>query len=138
MKASIFVAVSGAAAAMAAGPLAKKALEIQYVTDVVYVTVTEGEPYPTLAYPTSTEAPVPVYTEAPPPPEETYVPEQVAPEEPSYPVDVPAEPSDYPSTVVYHHNVHRDNHSAPAVSWSEEYAGYAAQAAASCHFAHDL
>jgi len=141
MKASMFVAVSGAAAAMAAGPLAKKALEIKYETQVVYVTVTEGEPYPSTTcledtYPTSTEVPVAEY------PVQTYVPEETYPEkeaEPTYPThEYPSQPTDYSSTAVYHHNVHRANHSAPDVEWSEEHAGYAAQAASSCHFAHDL
>ncbi|KAH8908163.1 PR-1-like protein [Coniochaeta sp. PMI_546] len=49
-----------------------------------------------------------------------------------------AQPTDYASTAVYHHNLHRLNYSAPAVEWSDTYAGYAAQTAAKCVFAHDL
>lgn len=49
-----------------------------------------------------------------------------------------AKPSDLASTAVYHHNIHRTNNSAPAMTWGSTYAGYAATVAASCKFAHDL
>lgn len=49
-----------------------------------------------------------------------------------------AKPSDLASTAVYHHNIHRANNSAPAMTWGSSYAGYAATVAASCKFAHDL
>ncbi|OIW31312.1 PR-1-like protein [Coniochaeta ligniaria NRRL 30616] len=49
-----------------------------------------------------------------------------------------AQPTDYASTAVYQHNLHRLNFSAPAVEWSDTYASYAAQTAATCVFAHDL
>lgn len=49
-----------------------------------------------------------------------------------------AKPSDLASTAVYHHNIHRANNSAPAMTWGSTYAGYAATVAASCKFAHDL
>lgn len=53
--------------------------------------------------------------------------------------DAPAAtPSDLASTAVYHHNIHRANNSAPAMTWGSTYAGYAATVAASCKFAHDL
>lgn len=53
--------------------------------------------------------------------------------------DAPAaKPSDLASTAVYHHNIHRANNSAPAMTWGSTYAGYAATVAASCKFAHDL
>jgi uncharacterized protein YkwD len=140
MKASIFVAASGATAAFAAGPLAKKDLEIKYVTDVVYVTVTEGEPIPTYA-PTTTAEVYPIIT-----PEvsvQAFIPEptyEVEEAKPTYPaVDVPEEaPTDYSSTAVYAHNKARSIHQAPAVSWSDEHAGYAQEAAEKCVFEHDL
>ncbi|KAJ4419080.1 hypothetical protein N0V85_001177 [Neurospora sp. IMI 360204] len=58
-------------------------------------------------------------------------------------VDSPAAPSapsgsDYASTLLYHHNIHRSNHSAGAMTWGETYAQYAQQAAAGCKFQHDL
>jgi len=46
--------------------------------------------------------------------------------------------TDYISTVLYHHNIHRCNHSAPALTYNEEIAGYAATLAATCNFHHDL
>ncbi|KJR86124.1 SCP-like extracellular protein [Sporothrix schenckii 1099-18] len=49
-----------------------------------------------------------------------------------------SQPSDFGSTAVYHHNLHRSNHSAPAVSWNSDLASYAATVAATCVFAHDL
>jgi hypothetical protein len=49
-----------------------------------------------------------------------------------------ATPSDYASTVVYHHNIHRRNHSSPDVVNDATLAGYAATVASSCKFAHDL
>lgn len=53
--------------------------------------------------------------------------------------DAPAaSPTDLASTAVYHHNIHRANNSAPAMTWGSTYAGYAATVAASCKFAHDL
>jgi len=152
MKASIFVAVSGAAAALA-GPVNKRAMDIEYTTEIVYVTVTEGEPYPTVApsptmymagehkYPTtscetSTTAPAaPTYAPAPPPAQTP----KAQPQQPQYPAqNVPAAGDDYNSQVIYHHNIHRSNHSAPAASWSDKYAGYAAQTAKSCVFKHNL
>jgi uncharacterized protein YkwD len=48
-----------------------------------------------------------------------------------------AEPTDYASTAVYHHNVHRFNHSANALEWSDEHAGYAKTLAERCVFEHD-
>lgn len=61
----------------------------------------------------------------PPPPSSTKKAEQPA-------------PSDYASTAVYHHNIHRSNHSAPSISWSDKHASYAAESARKCVFKHDL
>ncbi|KAH8879353.1 PR-1-like protein [Thozetella sp. PMI_491] len=49
-----------------------------------------------------------------------------------------AAPTDYASTVVYHHNVHRFNHSAPAVTFSDTHASWAQATAQKCVFEHDL
>jgi len=59
------------------------------------------------------------------------------------PVNVPAAPAapagdDYVSTLLYHHNVHRSNHSAPALTWGDDLAGFALQSAKKCVFEHDL
>ncbi|KAK1781167.1 CAP domain-containing protein [Copromyces sp. CBS 386.78] len=55
-------------------------------------------------------------------------------------VDSPAASSagDYADTLLYHHNIHRSNHSADAMTWGESYAKYAQEAAAPCKFQHDL
>ncbi|ORY67799.1 CAP domain-containing protein [Pseudomassariella vexata] len=43
-----------------------------------------------------------------------------------------------PSWAVWSHNVHRANHSAPAMEWNETIAGYASLTADKCVFAHDM
>jgi type IV secretory pathway VirB10-like protein len=48
-----------------------------------------------------------------------------------------AQPSDYISTALYHHNIHRFNHSAAALEWDDEIAGYAQTLAERCVFEHD-
>jgi len=76
------------------------------------------EPEPTVVAPTTTE--------------EASVPSSVAPQ-PSAPAD-----DDFEGTALYHHNVHRANHSSPEVQWDSEIAGYASNTAATCVFAHDM
>ncbi|KAJ9155754.1 Protein PRY2 [Pleurostoma richardsiae] len=203
MRSSILLLVSGAILAMAS-PVEKRAMKTVIETDVVWVTVTEGEsasmffagPHKhliTTTSTTSTSSSVPTSTStstsvspAPPPPETTSTteptptptptvvgtptPEPTTSEEPAPAVetttvaeqaaavettavesstaaatspaaavdDETAQPTDLASTAVYHHNIHRENNSAPAISWGETYAGYAEQVSASCKFAHDL
>ncbi|AEO61181.1 hypothetical protein MYCTH_2135772 [Thermothelomyces thermophilus ATCC 42464] len=98
--------------------------------------------------PTATSSPKPPPTtssvvESPKPVEPSPEPAPVSSEPASAPapsstkeVTVP-QPSDYASTAVYHHNVHRSNHSASALTWSDEHAGYAKTLAERCVFAHD-
>ncbi|KAL7948460.1 CAP domain-containing protein [Trichoderma barbatum] len=52
----------------------------------------------------------------------------------------PAAPSgsDYKSLMVNEHNIHRANHSAPALEWDDTLAGYAKTIAQGCVFAHDM
>ncbi|KAK8200766.1 hypothetical protein M8818_006082 [Zalaria obscura] len=47
-------------------------------------------------------------------------------------------PSTYQETVLVHHNVHRANHSAPALVWDSYLEETAAEVAASCVYAHDM
>lgn len=47
-------------------------------------------------------------------------------------------PAAYTSAVLVAHNVHRTNHSAPAISWSPSLAQIAADEAAVCYFAHNV
>ena len=44
----------------------------------------------------------------------------------------------YQSTVLNHHNLHRANHSAPPLVWSEDMASIAQTEAQVCTFAHNL
>lgn len=52
--------------------------------------------------------------------------------------DSGADTSDYIKAALSGHNIHRANHSAPALTYNTQLAGYAAEVAASCNFAHDL
>ena len=47
-------------------------------------------------------------------------------------------PTGYIETVLHHHNVHRSNHSAPAVQWSDTLASTASKIASSCVYRHDV
>ncbi|KAK3331247.1 CAP domain-containing protein [Apodospora peruviana] len=76
---------------------------------------------------------VPVTTEAPAPAPTTAA----AKVEPVATQVAPAS-GDYQDTALYHHNRHRFNHSADALSWGQTYADYAEQVANTCKFAHDL
>lgn len=44
----------------------------------------------------------------------------------------------YKDAVLYSHNVHRANHSASALTFSDELASYAQTVAAKCVWGHDL
>lgn len=48
-----------------------------------------------------------------------------------------ATPTDYQEIAVYHHNIHRANHSASDVTWDDNLASIAAQIASSCVYAHN-
>ncbi|KAH9888727.1 scp-like extracellular protein [Xylariomycetidae sp. FL2044] len=99
---------------------------------VVYVTATaEADPEPTTSevpveVPTTSEIPV---VEAP----ATSTSTSEAAAEPTEPAG-----DDMPSAAVYHHNLHRSNHSAPELTWDNTLAGYAANTAATCVFKHDM
>lgn len=45
--------------------------------------------------------------------------------------------SDYKGQALYHHNVHRSNHSAANVGWDSNLENYARQLAKSCVFEHN-
>ncbi|KAK8074448.1 hypothetical protein PG997_009111 [Apiospora hydei] len=123
--------------------------------DVVIVTVTADEPQPQ----PKTQAP------PPPPPAPTTAPAP-APQEPDVvivtvsagleaPAPLPTVKAPEPVTIeptpnrpitanklsvaaVNSHNQHRSNHSAPEAQWDDRIAGYAANTAASCKYAHDM
>lgn len=46
-------------------------------------------------------------------------------------------PSDYASQVIYHHNIHRQNHSAVNLVYSQTLASYARTLASSCSYGHN-
>lgn len=140
-----------AIAAFAAGAIAvpfaenKRALEydyeVAYVTNVVTVTAygsapTEPAKAPHYGHKSVTQAPVattaPVYS----------APAYSAPASSSAPVSDSSSggstPTDYKSAVVYAHNLHRANHSAPAVEWDDELYNCAKTVAESCNYAHDV
>ncbi|KAI1747252.1 CAP domain-containing protein [Xylaria castorea] len=103
--------------------------------------------------PTTTSQAVVIVTVTPEPaPEPTPEPTTVAyqPETvdsaPSTVVEAPAQATNQvsssddsmQSTALYHHNIHRSNHSSPAMSWNDKIAGYAGNTASTCKFAHDM
>lgn len=85
---------------------------------------------------TSSEAPAPSSYEAP---SSSYQPapssSEAAPPASSA-VDADPKPTDYQSTVTYHHNVHRYNHSSPALSWNDSLASTAQKIGNTCNYAH--
>ncbi|KAI1273733.1 CAP domain-containing protein [Xylaria sp. FL0933] len=158
MKSSIFLAATSAAMALA-NPLDKRVLETEVVVEYYTVTVTGNAPEATPTQvkfrphtkpteetpveqpaPTTTSQPVVIVTVTP---EET---KPTTTAKPSTVVNTAAQASDsassegdsFESVAVYHHNIHRSNHSSPEVTWNSEIAGYAANTAATCKFAHDM
>lgn len=146
----------------------KTAVAIKWVTHTVTAkaksTSTTAES--TTSSEVSTTSAEPTTSAPPPPAETTPPPAPVIPEQPAVPAFVPEAPplrefvpepvvqapaqqapapvqqapsnGDYESTMLYHHNVHRSNHSAPSLVWSSTLASYAAQSASKCVFEHDL
>jgi len=118
---------------------------VETTTTPPVVVVPEPEPTvePTVVEPTPEPAPQPTTTPKPQPSPEPEPEPEPQPEPQPEPVttkveEAPAAPTDYKSSALYHHNVHRFNHSADALTWSDTHASYAAQTAKSCKFAHDL
>lgn len=135
------------------------AYDVVYATQVVTVTAGGDAPKQTPAHyghnhnsvhtkVVTYEAPAPKYEapattyEAPAPtseaPKETYVaPSSTKEKEASKPTGYGAAPTDYKDLVVYHHNIHRANHSVPDVEWDDELYSCAQEIAASCVYAHN-
>ncbi|KAI2614972.1 PR-1-like protein [Hypoxylon sp. NC1633] len=113
---------------------------------VVVVTVTPDAPapQPTTSIPEPAVVVVTETYQAPSAPTTVASPVEEAPAatSPATPTatSAPEDPAgdDYPSMAVYRHNLHRSNHSAPEITWSDKLAGYASNTAATCHFAHDM
>lgn len=47
-------------------------------------------------------------------------------------------PTDYASKAILHHNIHRQNHSAPDIEWSSDLEASAKAVAQSCVYAHNV
>ncbi|KAI1819299.1 CAP domain-containing protein [Xylaria intraflava] len=67
-------------------------------------------------------------------------PHTTAASKPTSVVDTPAGPTagSFQSEALYHHNIHRSNHSSPELTWNEQIAGWAGNTAKTCVFAHDM
>ena len=101
---------------------------------VPVVTVTQG--VETETEPTS--PPVVTVVKSEPQPEPTT--EAPTAKQPSSDEPKPAAPADddFEGAGIYHHNLHRANHSVPEVTWNDRIAGYASNSAAECVFKHDM
>ncbi|PTB64744.1 PR-1-like protein [Trichoderma citrinoviride] len=158
MKSAVLLA-AGALLASAV-PLEKRVMETDWVTDIVTVTVTVDpaasasatptaggpspppapasspkpapSPQPVVAKPSPAPSPKPVTSPKPAP---SSAP---APAPAPAPSSAPASGNDYGSIMVNQHNVHRANHSSPALEWDDTLAGYAQKTAQGCVFAHDM
>ncbi|KAI1504858.1 CAP domain-containing protein [Biscogniauxia marginata] len=121
--------------------------------NVVYVTASPEPPAPTVVYVTaSPDPPAPAPTTTSPSVvivTETYQPQPTTESPVAVPVSStstteaqaePTEPAgdDFVSSALYHHNLHRGNHSSQDVDWDAEIAGYAQITANTCKFAHDM
>lgn len=95
MKSSIAIVAASALLASAAGPIQKRAMLTEWVTDIVTVTVTEGDHQPTAAA-VFIEKPA-VTTAAPPPPPPSPTPAK-KPETTKPVVQAPPPPPPKPST----------------------------------------
>lgn len=86
--------------------------------------------------PSSTPAPEPATTQQP---TSTYVAPTTSSSAVVYSSSsaAAAAPTSYQDICVYHHNLHRSNHSAPDVAWSDDLASSAQQIAESCVYAHN-
>ncbi|KAK8104548.1 uncharacterized protein PG998_011581 [Apiospora kogelbergensis] len=100
------------------------------VVTVEIVTITEGAPEPTVySVAPSPQAPAPQ-------PSTQQAPAPVASDYPT--PNRPVAANNMESASVDSHNMHRSNHSAPAATWNSRIAGYAANTAATCKYAHDM
>jgi uncharacterized protein YkwD len=106
------------------------------------VTVVTVEPQPESTKETVYESPAPV-VEKPKTTVEKVVAKPTKAAEPK--VEVPASGGDdlsldgaYNTVMLAYHNIHRLNHSASALEWDDELAGYAENTANGCVFEHDM
>lgn len=166
MRSSVFFATGAATLAMG-NPVQPREVETTWVEDWQTVTVTaNADSKPTIVFGEQTPEPtadsVVVVTVTPEPtptssPDPTLIviteTEGASKATAEASVDVPIstplptvgggtqdepEGDDVISQAIYHHNIHRFNHSASAVGWNDELADYASITAATCVFEHDM
>lgn len=144
-----------------ASPVGRRAMvtDVNVVTTTVYVT--DGEPAPTTPpapgnfaqvgdpangdgdVPKDKPAPPPSSSAPPPPPPSTPTPTPTPTPEPEPEPSSSPEPShppptdDYQSKVLDQHNIHRSNHSASPLTWSDDLESSAKQLAESCVYGHN-
>ncbi len=101
--------------------------------EVSVITIVETE---SPAPPEASESPTPEPSQSPEPEPEAptlSLPSAIDVPQPTAPAD-----NDFIGSAIYHHNVHRANHSSPALTWDTKIARYAANSAATCVFEHDM
>jgi uncharacterized protein YkwD len=154
MKTTLIVSAL-AATALSKPLLNKKWIVYTTEVDVVTATVTSGgssgwswgswrHGSSQTAAPTTTQAPAapapttPAYTPpAAPAPASNSAPPAAQSAAPAAASSGAAAPNSYAQAILDQHNNHRQNASAPALSWSTDMANIAAQIAASCVYAHN-
>lgn len=101
----------------------------------------EGSPAPADPQPAPQQAPEPAPAQSAPEPKapaaEAPAQQAPAPQAPASSDSTPPSDGSYKSNILYHHNVHRSNHSADALTWSDELAAAALKLAQRCVFKHD-
>ncbi|EON61764.1 hypothetical protein W97_00980 [Coniosporium apollinis CBS 100218] len=107
-----------------------------------FVTVpTTTEAPATSEVPATSEAPVtsetPATSAAPAPTEAPAPSEAPVTSEAAAPAPTSGRPTGYADLVLRHHNVHRANHSAPALVWDENLAAIAREIGSSCKYEHN-
>lgn len=103
-----------------------------YPTTTIVPTTESPEPtvYPTTVYPTTTPEPTTTYSPEP----TTY---STTTEEPTTTSGDLPKPTSFEEIVVYHHNIHRRNHTdTPDMTWHAEAAAAAAEIASTCVYKH--
>ncbi|RYP93149.1 hypothetical protein DL770_000723 [Monosporascus sp. CRB-9-2] len=110
----------------------------EVVVITTYVGQPAPEPEPTTPVVTVVEPPAEPSTQEPEPEPTVVAPTQEPEPEPTVVAPTTPADDDFEGNALYHHNLHRANHSSPEVEWDSEIAGYASNTAATCVFAHDM
>ncbi|KAI9873925.1 MAG: hypothetical protein M1830_010385 [Pleopsidium flavum] len=137
MRSSTLVSALFIAGALSSPILQKR----HYVTEVEIVTVTDYITQvfvaATAAATTSAAASVIQYHQAPSSQAPAPAPSSSSSAAPAPSPVAESTGTDYNSLALHHHNIHRTNHSADALTWDDNLASYAQQVASSCVYAHN-